>query len=270
MQRYVVLDKKVGETPLSCMEGWRAAQPPAFRDVPLTYAGRLDPLASGTLLVLIGEECKAKEQYLALDKEYEVEILFGLSSDSGDTLGLVEQHTQTIVLKPQLKEVCQDLVGDVTLPYPVFSSKPVDGKPLHTWAVAGKLDEIEIPTQTSTVYSIKVVDLTTVSKHTVYEHALSQIESIPPVTELRKALGNDFRRADIRARWQDWYQDPSTPETFSKASIRCVCSSGTYMRSLAEVIGTRCGTNALAYAIHRRRIGGRHTFGPLTYWSPSF
>jgi len=55
----------------------------------MTYAGRLDPLAEGLLLVLTGEECKNKEKYLGLDKEYEVDVLFGFATDTYDILGKV-------------------------------------------------------------------------------------------------------------------------------------------------------------------------------------
>jgi hypothetical protein len=88
LARYIVLNKAVGETPLSCVEAWREKHP-AYAGVSLAYAGRLDPMASGKLLILIGEECKQQERYHDLDKEYTFRVLFGVSSDSGDVLGLV-------------------------------------------------------------------------------------------------------------------------------------------------------------------------------------
>ena len=84
---YVLLYKTVGQTPLECMELWRQTKP-ELKDTPLAYAGRLDPMAEGVLLVLIGEECKKQADYHNLDKEYEFEILFGVHSDSGDVLDL--------------------------------------------------------------------------------------------------------------------------------------------------------------------------------------
>jgi tRNA pseudouridine55 synthase len=81
------LYKKVGETPLECLERFRKNHP-KFKNQKMTYAGRLDPLAEGELLVLVGESCKNKEKYLKLDKEYLVDILFGFETDSYDLLGL--------------------------------------------------------------------------------------------------------------------------------------------------------------------------------------
>ena len=83
---YVILDKSVGQTPLACLEEWRRAAGVAV-SVPLTYAGRLDPMASGKLLILIGEECKQKDSYLNLDKVYNFSALLGIESDTHDVLG---------------------------------------------------------------------------------------------------------------------------------------------------------------------------------------
>ena len=270
MQKYVVLDKQVGETPLSCMEAWRASVG-LSQDTPLTYAGRLDPLASGKLLVLIGEECKAKEQYQALDKAYDFTILFGLSSDSGDVLGLINPHQDTAIDRNQITAALAQCTGQITLPYPVFSSKPVRGKPLHTWAVEGRLNEIEIPTATTTIHQLRCTNIETLARDEVYEQAQHKIESIPPVTELRKALGNDFRRSDIRSAWQRWQNDTPADTRFTLAHCRVVCSSGTYVRSLATHIGKLCDTSALAFFIHRTHIGTYHPPGRrLGWWWPRY
>ena len=85
--------------------------------------------------------------------------------------------------------------------------------------------------------------------------ALTKIETIPPVTELRKALINDFRRVDVRKDWHAVNNDSTLPDTYQIATFRCVASSGTYMRSLSEVIAQKVGTVGLAWHIHRTEIG---------------
>lgn len=270
MPKWVTLDKKVGQTPLACMEAWRATQPAAYQDLPLTYAGRLDPLASGKLLVLIGAECKRKEYYLALDKAYEVTLLFGLASDTGDVLGLVSSSAQPDVSKQKLRSALQQSLGKITLPYPHFSSKTVNGKPLHTWAVEKRLHEITIPEKTAYIYNLKLTDYVTITARQLYQQTQDKIASIPPVTEQRKALGNDFRRAEILAQWDAWYQTVDPQQTYTTARVHCICSSGTYMRSLAGHLGELCGTQALALSIHRSQIGQYRKLGPWGYWSISF
>jgi tRNA pseudouridine(55) synthase len=257
--RYVVLEKAVGETPLSCAEAWRSKTGLAST-VPLAYAGRLDPMASGKLLVLIGDECKVQEQYHGLDKRYEFSVLFGVGSDTGDVLGRLSLK-QSLKLTPSIiKNIASTLTGDITLPYPHFSAKTVQGKPLHMWTLEGRLHEITIPTQSSTVYSLTLVKLETKTRTTIYTEVSAKIETIPKVTEVRKALGNDFRRTDVRADWANFNTAGNPHDEFQIATFVCIASSGTYMRSLAEEIGKLAGTKALAYHINRTHIG---TYKPL-------
>ena len=87
-EKAVFVNKQPGETPLEALARYRATRPDLVATTPMTYAGRLDPMASGTLLVLVGDECKNKDAYLGLDKEYEIEVLFGISTDTQDALGI--------------------------------------------------------------------------------------------------------------------------------------------------------------------------------------
>jgi len=234
-------------------------------------------MASGTLLVLVGEACKQKETYLALDKEYIFEVLFTVRSDTGDVLGLIDSDTSTNNSKldlelssHQLKKVCETLVGEIELPYPKFSSKTVQGKPLHTWTLEGRLHEITIPTKTSTIHVLQSIGVRTISIDELYKNVSEKIETIKTVTDPKKALGNDFRRPEVRDSWKTLYK-ARPQETYQIATFRCVCSSGTYMRTLAEVIARELCTTGLAYSIHRTRIGIYHPLPlGLGFWYPSY
>lgn len=272
MDKYVVLEKAVGETPLSCAEAWRAKHP-EYVDVPLAYAGRLDPMASGKLLVLIGDECKNQTNYHSLDKAYDFSVLFGIESDSLDVLGRLTTYLDgdnelsdcvRLGLAPRSAQsesaIVESLIGDIELPYPRFSAKTVQGKPLHMWTLEGRLDEIEIPTKTSTIYSLALSSTAIITKKDLVEQALTKINSIPEVTDPRKALGNDFRRVDVRQDWNAILENKNIPDEFQIAHFTCVASSGTYMRTLAHLIAQKLNTCGLAWSIHRTHIG---TYDPV-------
>jgi tRNA pseudouridine(55) synthase len=252
MQRYVVLEKTVGETPLSYMEAWRKTRPD-LAVVPLAYAGRLDPMASGKLLVLIGDECKRQATYHGLDKRYVVEVLIGVKSDSGDVLGIVTTRPPT-VHEENWRIILKTLRGSITLPYPAYSSKTIGGVPLHTLAVTGQLPK-ELPVRTSRIYSLTLHDQHTLTRHEVAERARANIARLPTVTDERKAAGRDFRRAEVLASWEAFLNAGQTTDIFTVLRIAFICSSGTYMRSLAEAIGHAAGTTALAFSINRTDIG---------------
>lgn len=253
MEKYVVLEKRVGETPLQCVEAYKAEK--KLERVPMAYAGRLDPMASGKLLVLLGDECKVQEKYHHLDKEYTFEVIFGVSSDTADVLGLITRGGQSVIESGAINVVIKDLIGNIELPYPHFSSKTVQGKPLHTWKLEGRIGEIEIPTKRSTIYKLKLNSIKSQTAQEVYAHASQKIETIPKVTDERKILGNDFRRVDVRATWLKFLEESQKNETFTIASFTCIASSGTYMRTLSEVIASKLNTHGLAFSIHRTKMG---------------
>ncbi len=257
MEKYITLEKAVGETPLSCAEAYRATRLD-LSGVPMAYAGRLDPMASGKLLVLLGDECKNQENYHGLDKEYEFSVLFGIESDSLDVLGRLTASAENdfnALTEDLLTNVSNDFVGDIELPYPKFSAKTIQGKPLHMWTLENRLHEISIPTKESKIYELEFIKLEKISREKLVEAALEKVNSIPPVTEARKALGNDFRRVDVRADWQNILEDDNLPAHYQIAHFRCTASSGTYMRTLATEIAKKLGTTGLAWHIHRTKIG---------------
>lgn len=254
MQKYVVLEKKVGQTPLQCSDLYKESHN-ELTGIPMTYAGRLDPMASGKLLILLGEECKNQTAYRNLDKEYTFEVLFGVSSDTADVLGRLSEGENIQIHKSNLRTIVKKLTGEVDLPYPHFSSKTVGGKALHTWKLEGRIAEIKIPTKKSTIHTLACTKLHTQTRAEVHVYATTKIDTIPPVTELRKAIGNDFRRVDVRTDWQEFSETGAPSDIFYIATFTCVASSGTYMRTLAEVIAKKLDTCGLAYSIHRTKIG---------------
>lgn len=256
MEKCIVLQKQVGETPLSCTETYRQSHP-ELDGVPMAYAGRLDPMASGKLLVLLGDECKNQAAYHDLDKEYEFSVLLGIESDSLDVLGRLNtsESVGTRSVGADISTVLAALVGPIELPYPRFSAKTVQGKPLHVWTLENRLHEIDIPSRLSTIYYLAHIGTETWSRSDLVEQALKKVNSIPPVTDGRKALGNDFRRVDVRQDWEQILINDSLPKTYTIVNFSCTASSGTYMRTLASVIASRLNTIGLAWSIHRTKIG---------------
>lgn len=250
--RYATISKLLGETPLEAAERLRELMKLNTK-TPLAYAGRLDPMATGKLLILIGNECKRQARYHTLDKEYRVELLFGIRSDSGDVLGIVEQGTQIIVTEEDVARVFKNIEGKITLAYPHFSSKTVEGKPLHMWAIEKRLSEIEIPEKQSTIHSLRFDSLRSITKSEMLDIVRTKVESIPKVTDPKKHIGADFRRIDVRAAWNSI--ETNGYETYQVLSFTCIASSGTYMRALSERIATDLGTTGLALSIHRTIIG---------------
>ena len=98
MKNVLNLYKQVGITPLQLIKKFVRSNP-EYKDEKLGYAGRLDPMAEGVMIILVGDENKKREKYLDLNKKYEVGILFGVSTDTHDVLGLIERHASHDIIK---------------------------------------------------------------------------------------------------------------------------------------------------------------------------
>lgn len=248
-----MLDKKVGETPLIALTSWKQANP-AYEGVPASYAGRLDPMASGKLLIVLGEECKRQASYTGLDKEYELEVLLDVGSDTGDALGIVQVSNQeTRVDSVMLEKVLVRERGAHERAYPVYSSKTVNGKPLFLHALEGNLSDIEIPVHTERIFRTRLLEVSMLSVQELETRIKLYLALAPVSDEPSKVLGADFRIADVRASWDDIFLNST--RSFALVRLRVVAGSGTYMRSLAGRIGAALGTKALAVSIHRTKIG---------------
>jgi tRNA pseudouridine(55) synthase len=245
------LYKKLGETPKEALERLRVDMNTRGEDgagATLSYAGRLDPMAEGVLLVLVGDEENAKrEKYLGLEKEYEFDVLWGVETDTYDVLGkIVATKIPAVFDKKDFAKVIEKYQGIYNQPYPPYSSQPVNGKPLFQWAREGRLDEIadKIPS--------KEIDIK------VLEHVCDRRIITADLKE--KILGNislvkgDFRQKEITALWEDFFaKHPSTIFTFS--TFRATVTSGAYMRGLAHTFGRELGCGAIALRIVRIRVG---------------
>lgn len=252
--RYVVLNKEVGETPLMALRAWKETHP-EYADTPLAYAGRLDPMAEGKLLILLGEECKHQDRYRGLDKEYEIEVLIDVGSDTGDALGIVTlSPEETQVEESMLRAALKKEEGVHMRAYPAYSSKTVNGKPLFLHALEGTLTHIEIPEHEEHIYSIAHLGTETLSASALHKRVVAFLQKVPKTDEESKVLGADFRIDAVR---ESWDALNTSSRTFSVLRLRIACGSGTYMRSLAGRIGESLGTKALALSIRRTKIGKR-------------
>lgn len=263
--RYILLDKLLGQTPLQAIDAWRTKYP-SHKDTPATYAGRLDPMATGALLVLLGEECKRQEAYRGLDKEYEIEVLLDFSTDTGDVLGLPSSaNLSTTPNKSAVARAIHAELGTKNVPYPAFSSKTVNGKPLFLYALEGTLSSIRIPTHEEKIYSITHIKTHAVEGNALKERIAAVLSHAPRTTEPSKELGADFRQDEIAAAWRTTLSTAGN-RTFTILTLRVTCASGTYMRTLSERIALTLGTRGLALSIHRTKIGVYTSFFGIKFW----
>jgi len=242
-QGILTLYKNRGETPLECIERFKKNNP-EYKNDKMTYAGRLDPLAEGLLLILVGDECKNKEKYLGLEKVYEVDVLFGFSTDTYDVLGKITGSKEYNKSEIPNENLLKSFIGKFSQKYPPFSSKTIKGKTLFSLFKSGELKDEEIPEKEVEIKDIKIIGGRTISKKDLEKY----------INESISLVKGDFRQKEIL---EIWKRNLSLikEDSFMIIYLRVDCTSGTYMRTLANAIGEKAGIPALALSIKRIKVG---------------
>lgn len=248
MNSVLLLNKEVGETPLACIERFRVGHPD-YQDVKMTYAGRLDPIASGLLVVLTGDKVHEKESYLGLPKTYECTALVGVKTDTYDVLGiplggysLEEKRVDSVVDRVRLE--LESFTGTFQQAYPPYSSKTVDGKQLHQIAREGSLAAMEIPSRSVTVYGVEGVTMRRISRSEIRRQIIDTVSRV---------IG-DFRQDEIINAWNHLLQE-GNDEDCLLVSFTISVSSGTYIRGIVNSLGEKLGVGACITKLHRTKIG---------------
>jgi tRNA pseudouridine55 synthase len=189
------------------------------------------------------EENRGREAFLSLPKSYRATFLFGIRTDTYDLLGLVTSVTKGRLFADEITKAVENLWGTHVLPYPPYSSKAVRGIPLWRLTRDGAIDAEDIPKRKMEVRKIQIVHIETVRGAEI----LSRTKGL-----IGKVKG-DFRQEKILHRWEENLRGEEEIR-FSLCEVGIECSSGTYVRSLAHVVGEELGCGACVYRLVRTKV----------------
>ena len=122
------------------------------------HAGTLDPLATGVLVVCLGRGTLLAAYLAGGTKEYRVEALLGVETDTYDTDGKVVSTRDAYgVTGGALEDAVSELRGTTKQVPPPYSAVKVNGKPLYRYARRG--EEVAAKERAVRVDSIELTDL---------------------------------------------------------------------------------------------------------------
>lgn len=244
MNEIVPILKPEAMTPLMVITKFKKKFPQYSKEK-ISVAGRLDPMASGLLLLLIGDANKKRTHLQSLDKVYDFTLLLGVTTDTYDILGEITSIAKSprILSSKQLTSYLTTFIGTSQQAYPPYSSMHVMGKPLFYWAREGNLKKITIPTKKITITSLDFLSSSVVTK----------LELVEDIKKRIKKVTGDFRQKEVEEKWKE--SSSLLPEKLELISLRAEVSSGTYIRSLCNELGKLIGSGGLAYSIERTSCG---------------
>ena len=118
------------------------------------HTGTLDPLATGVMLVAVGQATKIVELLTAEDKEYIADVELGYQTDTYDNTGIVIRKTNipdNLALEDTIKKFKKTYYQEV----PIYSAVKVKGKKLYEYA--RKKEKVELPKKEVTIKEIELL-----------------------------------------------------------------------------------------------------------------
>ncbi|MDE5888849.1 MAG: tRNA pseudouridine(55) synthase TruB, partial [Bacilli bacterium] len=145
------------------------------------HTGTLDPIATGVLVICVGNTTKLCELLTSEYKEYIATIKLGVKTDTLDITGNIIEEKEFNVTENQIKEVLNSFLGQSIQTTPIYSAVKVNGKKLYEYAREGK--SIELPKREIDIKSIELISYqddkitfkTTVSKGTYIRALIDDI-----------------------------------------------------------------------------------------------
>ncbi len=138
---FLIIDKPEGWTSHDVVAKMRGV----LHEKKIGHLGTLDPLATGVLVLAVGRDAtKQIQNYMKLDKEYEVEMELGKFSDTYDREGQVQVGGDLSALtEEKVLAALEPFWGKTMQMPPAFSAKKINGKKAYELARAGKPVELK-------------------------------------------------------------------------------------------------------------------------------
>ena len=122
------------------------------------YAGTLDPIATGVLVVAVNDGLKLLEYLSEEDKEYIATVKLGITTDTLDVSGnILEKNDNYFVDQSKLKSVIESFKGKYLQEVPLYSSVRVNGKRLYKYA--REKEEVVLPKREVEIFDIELLEV---------------------------------------------------------------------------------------------------------------
>lgn len=136
------------------------------------HTGTLDPLASGVLVLCLGQATRLVEYYQGHAKQYYAEIVLGRATDTYDALGQVTNTKPVPLLDPdKIETVLQQFRGEIDQMPPAYSAIKQGGESLHRKARRG--EEVTLTPRQVNFYQLDFINYTSSDKQNESEARLT-------------------------------------------------------------------------------------------------
>jgi tRNA pseudouridine55 synthase len=133
---FLVLDKPAG---ITSRDAVNRVQAWLTKRTHVGHAGTLDPLATGVLVIAIGQATRLVEYVQDMPKTYVSTFLLGARSDTDDADGTITQLKGVAPIElSRIEAVLPQFIGEILQAPPAYSAVKIDGKRAHDLARCGE------------------------------------------------------------------------------------------------------------------------------------
>ncbi len=170
------------------------------------HTGTLDPIATGLMVLCVGEGLKLVELLTNHDKDYIAKVKVGIKTDTYDLTGKVLEAKEVKLNKDDLINCLNSFLGEYLQTVPIYSSVKVNGKKLYEYAREKK--EVELPKREIDITNIELLSfnndeiefITTVSKGTyirsLIEDICTKLNTVGTMSKLIRTKQGKFNIED--------------------------------------------------------------------------
>ena len=120
------------------------------------HTGTLDPLATGLMVLCVGQATKFSQFLLVKDKSYRVSIKLGVTTDTFDAEGLVtSEKAVNHVTRELIEASLTNFQGEIEQIPPMYSAIKKNGVPLYKMARRGL--KVDLEPRKVRIYEIKML-----------------------------------------------------------------------------------------------------------------
>lgn len=240
---------------------WLACRHFGKKNLKVGHAGTLDPLATGVLLVCIGNATKRAEELQRQDKEYIAGVSFGATTPSYDLEKDIDRTFATDgITEESVLNTLKKFIGEQEQIAPLFSAKSVDG--VRAYEIARKLyKKGEVLTDRTELLDSHAAELIRTAHIRIEDLELLSFDS-NGVTRYAPSMTPDYNGMSEdeiqRAKDKDSRINVADISNLSLpvAEIKIRCSKGTYIRALARDLGESLDNGAFLSYLTRTECGG--------------
>jgi tRNA pseudouridine55 synthase len=121
------------------------------------HAGTLDPLATGLLVLLVGQATKWSDELMGHDKEYTGFFRLGMITDTYDLEGKVlSESVFSHITQQAVEDSFSVFRGEIEQAAPIFSAIKKQGRKLYELARAGVA--VEAPLRRITIHELRMTE----------------------------------------------------------------------------------------------------------------